>query len=45
MRRVLRYFGPEFNQPSSDTPRRKDDGLRRILEKLFCRKFPCGSCC
>ena len=41
MRRVLRYFGPEFNQPMIQYARAvKDDGLRRILENLFLPETP-----
>ena len=41
MRRVLRYFGPEFNQPMIRYARAvKDDGLRRMLENLFLPEVP-----
>jgi phytoene desaturase len=41
MRRVLRYFGPEFNQPMIQYARAvKDDGLRRMLENLFLPEVP-----
>ena len=41
LRRVLRYFGPEFNQPIEQYARAvKDDGLRRMLENLFLPEVP-----
>jgi phytoene dehydrogenase-like protein len=41
MRRVLRYFGPEFNQPMIQYVRAvKDSGLRRLLENLFLPEVP-----
>ncbi len=41
MRRVLRYFGPEFNQPMIQYASAvKDDGLRRMLENLFLPEVP-----
>ena len=41
MRRVLRYFGPEFNQPMEQYARTvKDDGLRRMLVNLFLPEVP-----
>ena len=41
MRRVLRYFGPEFNQPMEQYARAvKDDGLRRMLVNLFLPEVP-----
>lgn len=41
MRRVLRYFGPEFNQPMEQYARAaKDEGLRRMLTNLFLPEVP-----
>ncbi len=41
MRRVLRYFGPTFNQPMERYARVvKDDGLRRMLVNLFLPEVP-----
>jgi phytoene desaturase len=41
MRRVLRYFGPEFNQPMIQYARAvQDGGLRRMLENLFLPEVP-----
>ncbi len=41
MRRVLRYFGPEFNQSMEQYARAvKGDGLRRIFENLFLPEVP-----
>ena len=41
MRRVLRYFGPTFNQPMEQYARTvQDDGLRRMLVNLFLPEVP-----
>ena len=41
MRRVLRYFGPEFNQPMEQYARAvQSTELRRILENLFLPEVP-----
>jgi phytoene dehydrogenase-like protein len=41
LRRVLRYFGPRFNQPMIEYARAvKSDGLRRMLENLFLPEVP-----
>lgn len=41
MRRVLRYFGPEFNQPMEQYARAvKHQGLRQMLENLFLPEVP-----
>ena len=41
MRRVLRYFGPEFNQPMEQYARAVKHGeVRRMLENLFLPEVP-----
>ena len=41
MRRVLRYFGPEFNQPMEQYARAvQSDELRRLLVNLFLPEVP-----
>lgn len=41
MRRVLRYFGPEFNQPMEQYARAaKSEELRRLLVNLFLPEMP-----
>lgn len=41
LRRVLRYFGPKFNQPMQEYAKAaKDEGLRRLLVNLFLPEVP-----